>query len=670
MKKLFILCITAATCLSAQAQNKFLWFTGHWSKDKKNVFVIDATTDSTQNGVIKMPAGNTVTIAKNGSITIGSACIDDWNKKIDDGEKDLDKTIKDMTSPGHETEEWAYHFNKAAMPMLDSLKADWKSNKIDKKGDALNPELNGQHQNNEESQALKNSSNSMSDWCKTIQPKFQAIADFYHAHAKEKYNDLTFPAPPEYELKCMNCDSTAYNNYLKQCDDYVKNFSKPESDYVKDALSIMKKLLLVGRSQGISGNGAGGGTGNAEMDEKLNPLFNNSGSCGYFNKEDLGHIVQWLMQRLHDKADKLVSKYEKEDVAYKVVYPVQRVYMGINRQCALLGVSDGNISPEVSKLAYNAYMHYYTQLVEKHDWSQLYNIPQIFSLYKNYALVSGNTTESSDVVTNIFKILNSFQLNVEMDIKIGKNGEYFLTHLKGKAKITPEFDYNKKEKCYNWVIAEDQPDGVGQPVKKLNQKMDVDLLDNEMIVPKGAPVYTGTKKYWCSLQQLNMDFCNPGKDTILLSGFSPNPSYMAGTWKYPGGTSSLAAINGLDHFFQDIIKMKALAQSGAVQQQENITKEQAEKLEAQMKKIAAEVGNKRDPASIAKYQEFINKMNSGKQLFSNQNIAPMMFIDFPLQIQNNTATLFNKRFNAKEINPTISDVVVYGYYTVDIEYKQ
>ncbi len=40
----------------------FLWFTGHWSKTKKNVFITTATTDSTESGVIRMGGGSTVTV--------------------------------------------------------------------------------------------------------------------------------------------------------------------------------------------------------------------------------------------------------------------------------------------------------------------------------------------------------------------------------------------------------------------------------------------------------------------------------------------------------------------------------------------------------------------------------------------------------------------------------
>jgi hypothetical protein len=256
-----------------------------------------------------------------------------------------------------------------------------------------------------------------------------------------------------------------------------------------------------------------------------------------------------------------------------------------------------------------------------------------------------------------------------MDIKVGKEGGYMLTHLKGKAKIAPEFAYNE-DSCYQWVITEDKPNSLGEPIKKADQKIDVDLLSNEVIYPKERPTYTGTKKYWTMLQQLKMDYCHPGKDTILLTGFIPTPP-SGGTWIYPHMPQPVpAGINSLDHYFQDINKIKELAESGKAQQQAAVAKEQAEKLIAQMKGLQQQMGNRRDASQIANFQKMQNLATQTRQLFSNQNIAPISYIDFPLQIQNNTPTLFNKKFDAKEIDPKLANIIVYGYYTIDIEYKE
>ena len=183
----FIFFLIANTTLFAQgalneskqdpsySKTHFLWFTGYWSKTKKNTFITSTYTDSTESGVIKMPGGNTITVNLNGSVNISSAGIDDWNKKITDGENNLEKTEKEMTSSGNETQEWAYHFNEAAMPLLNGLKEEWSSLKVDKKEDMLNPKQDKQNQESNESQPYQNFSKDVASGCKAMQPRYRQL---------------------------------------------------------------------------------------------------------------------------------------------------------------------------------------------------------------------------------------------------------------------------------------------------------------------------------------------------------------------------------------------------------------------------------------------------------------------------------------------------------------
>ncbi len=105
MKKIIILLLLLPVLLPALAQSTsseqhFLWFTGHWSKTKKNVFITTATTDSTESGVMKIGGGSSITVNTDGSININSQSIDDWNKTITNGENKLEKSEKEMTNPG------------------------------------------------------------------------------------------------------------------------------------------------------------------------------------------------------------------------------------------------------------------------------------------------------------------------------------------------------------------------------------------------------------------------------------------------------------------------------------------------------------------------------------------------------------------------------------------
>lgn len=470
----FIFFLIANTTLFAQgalhqtkndttySKTHFLWFTGHWSKTKKNVFITTATTDSTESGVMKQGGGSSVTVNPNGSVSINSQSIDDWNKAITKGEDKLEKTEKEMTSPGNEQKEWAYHFNEVALPILDTMKAQWTANKIDKKTDALNPD------NEKENQSLQTLANNVSEGCKTMQPKFQAIEDFYHKHHHDKDADFNNPPPPEMEYECMACDTSKEKNYEKTCDAYVDNFFKPESGFMKDALSFIRKLNMLGQYGGFDNYDKPASIDDA-MEDKLNPLFSNGGPCAYIYKdEDLNKIVLWMGRRILWRAEKLLRDNKKN---YNAVVPVIRVYLQAARQNCLLGNElDFSQNSDMYQIVYNAWSHYYFDLVEKHDWSQLANIPTIFGLDRQFALLGGDDNDKGEHFTKILTILNSFELNIDMDVKGGKDCGYFLSHLKGKAKIAPEFKLGA-DSCYEWVVIEDQPDEIGQSIKKVNQKL-------------------------------------------------------------------------------------------------------------------------------------------------------------------------------------------------------
>jgi hypothetical protein len=672
MKKIFFLLLVLFLFLNNKAvaqqasrdAQHFLWFTGHWSNDKKNSFITDASIDSLTGGVIKIPSGNIITVSSEGNINIISKEIDEWNKKIKDGEKDLDKNINDLISPPNDVQEWAHHFNEVTLSQLDTIKLQWENLKIDKKDNPLN-------QKEEQNGNIQNVVNNLSEWCKNIQPKYQAVIDFYHAHRHDiatAYNNLP---PPVFDYTCEACDTNLVKEKDKEADDYVEKFFKPESDLIKDGLQIIHRLALLGHSNDIDNTPLNVVWDNQADEEKIDQLFHDdktdaskSSACAYIDSYRLNDAVKFLVQRELWRAEKLV-KDNRENL--KAAIPVVRVYLMALKNNELMGFSTGEDFGEIQQLVLQEYEYYFNKLVKEHDWSQLANIPFILSLLREYELL-GAPEKDADI-TQLYQLLNSFYLNIEMEIKVGKEGGYMLTHLKGKTKIAPEFNYGA-DSCYRWVVVEDNPNKLGLPVKKSSQKINMDLLTNEMIA-RVAPKYSGTKKYWCSLQGLKMDYCHPGNDTILLTGFIADPNPMAGTWIYPGAPKPVpAGINGLDHFFQDINKMKELAQSGKARQQADIAKANAEKLMAQMKAVQAQMSNKHDASQIANYHKIQDLAAQGRQLFSSENSAPVLYIDFPLQIQNNTTTLFNKRFDAKEINPETTEAVVYGYYTIHIEYKE
>jgi hypothetical protein len=639
---------------SSNSEQHFLWFTGHWSSSKKNTFITDAYTDSTDAGVMKMPGGTSITVNSNGSVNINSSDVDNWDSKIDNGEKDLEKTIKELTDPSNEMQEWAYHFNQATIPLLDSLQSEWASYKIGKKEDILNPE----QQNKTPAPSIESIA---AQFCRQAQPKYQVIIDFYNAHKNDKSYNI--PPPPQFDLTCSACDTDLVKKQAKEDSIYENNFFKPENKLIEDGLAIERSLMLLGLNQGVY-------KGNTPAYDQYVNLFHKdkndpskSGPCAYLDNYELNKAIAFLIMRQYNKAEKLLLDNRDNFRSAKAVI---ETFLTAARNCGISGFSVDSHFDVIGSVVKKAFDYYYNKLVKDHDWSQIANIPSLISLARNYKLVTDQDI-NDNMISELVKILNGFHLNIEMDIKVGKDQGYIIAHLKGQTKIAPEFNF-AGDTCYQWVVTEDQPNHLGEPVKKSSMRINVDLLDNEIVIPKGRPTYIGTKKYWCMMEQLKMDYCHPGKDTILLTGFIPDPNAMAGAWQYPYSASVPLGINSLDHYFQDVNKMQQLAESGAAQQQAEIAKDQAEKLVAQMKAMQQKMGNQRSPSQIGNYQQMMNTFAKTQQSFNNQNLSPILYIDFPLQIQNNITTLFKKRFDAKEVNPRVAEAVIYGYYTVDIEY--
>lgn len=660
---------TVPVSLSGNAQQHFLWYTGHWSKDKKNTFITDPYTDSTEGGLIQIPGGQAITVTKDGGVNMNSGDIDNWNKKISDGLKDLEKTQKNLTDAASKGQEIAYHFNKAAMPSLNDIKKTWTSYKVDKKEDVLNS------QQNEKASQLKNFANWLTGFCKEKQPQYEAIIDFYNAHRHDKASDYNNLPPPEHDYNCMACDSNLAKKYKIEDSEYVQKFFQPEEDLIKNGIGIMRALMTIGHSNDID-NSTVSVSVNDEMTQIAAQAFHQdksdpskSGACAYLDSYKLGQAVRFLVMRCLWRADKLLNDNRKN---FKAALQVSRVYLLAARNNEMFGFTVQLRMDDLGLLAKMAFDNYYNKLVKDHDWSQLANIPFILSLGSQYQMTSGHLLEES-YFTKLFKLLNSFQLNIEMDIKIGKEKAYLLTHLKGKAKVAPEFVYSAN-RCYQWVVAEEQPDQVGNPIKKMDQRINVDLLNNQIIVKDGSPTYTGTKKYWCTLSMLKMDYCHPGSDSILISQFYPDPP-LAGTWLYPHGVVVPSAINGLDLYFRSIDQMASDAKSGALQQAAVDYKKQAEVAMQHAKELQAKLGNgKIDLSKMDDYQNLLSEMRGLSGGASNNVLARTVNdIAFPLGgIQNNSTTLFKKRYDAKEINPSIGgeNIIVYGYYTVEVVYKE
>ncbi|MCC7401289.1 MAG: hypothetical protein IT214_07370 [Chitinophagaceae bacterium] len=668
MKKLYILSFCLCLCFCSNGQegsqadsSHFLWFKGHWSKTQKNTFITGATIDSLEGGVIKIAGGTSVTISSDGGININSPGIDDWNKRIDDRGNDLDKFIQQLKSGSDQKTEWAYHFSQASLPFLEDIKKQWDELKLDNKENPLN--------SGSEKTPNETTADIVANLCRKIQPDYNEVISFYQAHKKDNSSSYHNPAPPEHDYHCFNCNKDdLQKKYYIEDSVYASNFFKPESDLLRKAFSIQRDLALSGLDKDVYNPNDPEGQIIDQLfhRDKNNP--SKSGACAYLDRTQLANAIQFIGMREYWRAYKLLNDNKNN---FKAASAVIRTFLEAVRQLKLMGIDVDSKFPVLANLLYNEFEYFYNKLTRDHDWSQLANIPFIFGLYRNY-LLFGVGSEEDAMIKGISKLLNSFYINLELDIEVGNGSGRMLTHLKGKAKVAPEYHYGT-DSCYAWVVVSDQPSVDGRPVKKGDQKIEMDLLANEIITGQYRPSYIGTKKYFTELNSLKLNYCKDGSDSIMLSQLIPEPDAMAGIWVYPpSGQKVPSGINQLDiTYFRSVSQLQADAQSGAIQQSAEEYKKQAEEAMAQAKKFQNQMGNGQiNMSQIGNYQKLMDKMNI-LRAGGNNVMGRIMNISFPLkEKQNNSKTLFKKRFDAKEINQDskIRDMILYGYYTVNIEY--
>jgi len=635
----------------------FLWFKGHWNPNNKRQFIIDKDQSGASPGAggggSASGNGGTVNVTPGGEVQINSDGSNHWNKKIDDGLNDL-KKFEDDLNGSRSSSEWRYHLFQVLNPELEDLKKTWQDNKIDTKGDALNQDS----KQDDAASAMKKFSSNLDYGCQKMKAKYDAIMDFYNAHKHDDESSYNNPVPPEYDAQCVSCDSAKRIMGHQKANHYVKNFFKPEEDLTRDAMSILRDAFLLGRATDIDGDLSHTYMDDA-MQQKVESAFGKKGACSFYDDYKLHNAIVFLMERQYWRAQKLFKDYKNN---VKTAEAVIKTLLTASRNCSLMciGVGGDNDLAVCKPLVKKALDFYADKLLKEHDWSQLGNIPFIFGLDREYSML-GDGPETH-VLQQITELLKGFRLQIELNSEIGTQKGNALAHVKGEAKIAPEFKYDQ-DSCYRWVVVEGT-DPSGFPLKQPDQKINCDVLTNEIHVPDMAPTYIGTRKYFVRLEGLKMDYCFPGQDSIFLTTFIPDG---ANTWKVPHDPRPEKwGINGTDAVFMNINKMKQMAESGKLKQEAEMMKQDKQKLIAQMQQAQAQMqsgGQNR----MAGYQKMLDLSTQAQSM--GADVAPVQFIDFPLEMQNRTATLFDKSFDAKEINTQEAKAVVYSKYKVTIVYK-
>jgi len=658
----------------------FLWYTGHWSKTKKNVFVINR--NSTPGGAGGLSSGGTggggagepggtgagngdpatgndggaITIGPDGSVSISGAAIDAWNKRVDEQKQMTDQYIQQLDNPGD-------NLDPATHRLFEMLRTDAVAKVQELEASYIIP---NQFLIGIDGSASSITRDQLPDYCQKIKSQYDEVINYYKDHVKGHEHDLNVPNPPRFDYDCFTCDSNVRKSYDTTIAHYVRDFMHPEDSIIREGNQILLQLAVLS----IQNNLMTGSDYDAFFAKNKNDP-SKSASCSYMQLGLLATAVYETIHHLYLRADKLVEKNRND---FKSIDAVQAAYVEAARlwEMATGGHSGFDDVYKDLKVTRGKALDHYVDALRYDDWKQIGNFTYTFDLFREFALMGGadRWEESMAYLTKLQQMFNGFKLTIEMDIKTGNANAYRLAHVKGECFVIPEFR-NDSNQCYRWVVAdENRQDIHGFYLRKDPQTIDCKVIANEMVSPPQAPKlnYTGTRNYTAQLVGLRMDFCNPGHDTIFLSGFTPNPA-DAGLWTVPYSPPVNMGLNGQEQYFESIADRKKLQQSGEVDKQADELKQSALKLKEQMEAMK-QAGAFRN-AGTANGQNAMEKVREMRQkmadMVTNPTLAKMLYIDFLLPVQNNQPKLVERTFDAREINPMEANVIIYGRYTILIE---
>ena len=355
---------------------------------------------------------------------------------------------------------------------------------------------------------------------------------------------------------------------------------------------------------------------------------------------------------------------------YGAIKPVMQICLAnYQQEAAIGGFNDAEIWAHMNSMAdplEDLYDTMTTLLCEKKDYKLIGDIPFMIGLCRtiiNFA--GGSADEHGETIFGdhgykpkhgLKELLGfpHFELTVELETKVGENGMYNITHLKSKSKVIAELD---DKECVKFMLA-----------KKEENKIKADILTNETISPYPHPIYVGTKTYTSETPIFKLRFCSiegePTGDSIYLSTFVPLAPDK-GNWSFQGKMIP-STINQADRFFIDINELKNDAQAISPdvdqKQLEDIKKNS---LEMAAKIKAMQASGNLDPTKMG---EMVKQMMNNSGAVVETKTSQIMRIRLPLKVTNMDKMLINQRFDAKEINPQISQPIVYAYLTIKLEH--
>jgi hypothetical protein len=654
----------------------YLWFTGHWSKTKKNVFIIDKGSgglpaggaaggaaggdgsegdEGTGKGLAS--GGGTVTVNPDGTVNISGPGVDAWNKRVDAAKQQADDWVQQLSNPANNADPRAQHLSDLLLPDAQEQQQQWNDYSIDKKQDLLTPDTRpGDASPSKPAAPQRTLNDAANEMCTASKSDYDMVMAYYKSIRHAKDADLNVPPPPEFEYDCYVCDSDRRKVYDTTIAHYERDFVHPEDSMIRKALGMMRNFLLLNGNENTISN---------EVDQ----AFSKGGACYYMSYGELNEAMLTIIMHAYRRAEKLVDKYKND---FRACEAIARTFLGVARGFELVSGNTSSVDRYLEELApiLGRAFDFYYQKLRQNDWKQVANIPMLLGLSRQISLLGSNSGDYrfEYYFKKLKTIMNGFVLTVDMDSKFGRDQGYWLSHVKGQCHIGPDFQRDSNQ-CYKWVVLDEKRispiDSMYQT--KALQEIDCDLLANQMTGSQYVPVYVGTKKYTINLQGLRMDFCSPGQDTIILSRFYPNPK-DSGWWRIPHAPLTNLGISG-EQFFEDVKRQKELAESGQAQQAAANYQAQNEDMIAKMKAMAEQMKSDTGKRTFQDYQKIMDMANKVRQSANNGVLAKIMYLDFELPVENGKQILVDKKFDGKKINPEIAEAVIYAFFNIHIENK-
>ena len=437
-------------------KTQYLWFTGHWSPSKKNVFIVDK--DSTGSG------GGTVTLHGDGSVTTSGPDLDKWNKKIDEGIKKTDDWVNQLNNPVNNIDPDEHQMNQLLLPDAMQQQQEWTSYKIEPGQNLLTPDEAPAKNSNVNSGASAGSSDNiqaktntrtlsdvLGEFCDKAKADYNTVINYYKSVQKYNEANLNVPPPPEFEYSCYACDSNIRKKDDTTVANYVRDFTHPEDSMVRKGVSLLRNYQLFGLDNNV-------------IPAEFENNFRKSGACNYFSQSELSDAIIGIAQHLYWRAEKLVDKYHSH---YKAVAAVSRTFFSVARDYMMISSLDGRKSsdntdsyfPVIATMFTNNFYDHLNKLQKNHDWREIGNLSYIIDMARSGMLLSGSNDDTYlNNVAKVKAVLNGFNLTIEMDVKTGKEKGYWISHLKGHCKIGPKFTDDSKE-CYKWVVLDENITG-------------------------------------------------------------------------------------------------------------------------------------------------------------------------------------------------------------------